>query len=53
MFDNTTEGKLKAARALGIGKTTLYRKLAEFKNNVTIQSPAGIASTTSLPQSAE
>jgi transcriptional regulator with PAS, ATPase and Fis domain len=31
MFGNTTEGKLKAARALGIGKTTLYRKLAEFK----------------------
>jgi transcriptional regulator with PAS, ATPase and Fis domain len=33
MFGNTTEGKLKAAQALGIGKTTLYRKLAEFKNN--------------------
>jgi transcriptional regulator with PAS, ATPase and Fis domain len=31
-FGDTTEGKLKAARALGIGKTTLYRKLAEFKN---------------------
>ncbi len=30
MFDNTTEGKLKAARALGISKSTLYRKLAEF-----------------------
>ncbi|MDR1903696.1 MAG: sigma 54-interacting transcriptional regulator [Treponema sp.] len=33
MFGNTTKGKLKAAQALGIGKTTLYRKLAEFKNN--------------------
>ncbi|MDR2094286.1 MAG: sigma 54-interacting transcriptional regulator [Treponema sp.] len=32
-FGNTTEGKLKAARALGIGKTTLYRKLAELKKN--------------------
>ena len=26
-FENTTEGKLKAAKALGIGKSTLYRKL--------------------------
>jgi transcriptional regulator with PAS, ATPase and Fis domain len=32
MFGGTAAGKLKAARALGIGKTTLYRKLTEFKN---------------------
>ncbi|MDK2799128.1 MAG: sigma-54 dependent transcriptional regulator, acetoin dehydrogenase operon transcriptional [Clostridiales bacterium] len=30
-FGDSTEGKLKAAKALGIGKTTLYRKLAEYK----------------------
>jgi transcriptional regulator with PAS, ATPase and Fis domain len=32
LFGNTTEGKFKAAKALGISKTTLYRKLAEMKN---------------------
>lgn len=29
-FGYTTEGKLKAAKTLGIGKTTLYRKLKEY-----------------------
>jgi transcriptional regulator with PAS, ATPase and Fis domain len=29
-YGNTTEGKIKAAKALGIGKTTLYRKLSEY-----------------------
>lgn len=30
IFGHTTEGKLKAAKALGIGKSTLYRKLKEY-----------------------
>lgn len=30
-FGSTTEGKMAAARALGIGKATLYRKLQEYE----------------------
>jgi transcriptional regulator with PAS, ATPase and Fis domain len=29
-FGNTTSGKLQAAKALNIGKSTLYRKLIEY-----------------------
>lgn len=32
-YGNTTEGKIKAAKELGIGKTTLYRKLAEYNKH--------------------
>ncbi|HPL54365.1 MAG TPA: sigma 54-interacting transcriptional regulator, partial [Bacillota bacterium] len=31
-YGSSTEGKLKAAKVLGISKTTLYRKLAEYNN---------------------
>ncbi|MBZ4645303.1 MAG: sigma-54 dependent transcriptional regulator, acetoin dehydrogenase operon transcriptional [Petroclostridium sp.] len=34
LFGDTTEGKFKAAKALGIGKTTLYRKLAEYSVDI-------------------
>jgi len=34
-YGNTTEGKLQAAQALGIGKTTLYRKLTEYGGRTT------------------
>lgn len=31
LYGNSTEGKMNAAKALGLSKTTLYRKLAEYK----------------------
>ena len=32
VFGDTDEGKRKTARALGIGRATIYRKLREYRN---------------------
>jgi len=43
MYGMTTEGKKKAAKALGIGIATLYRKLGEiYQNDKNLLMPMGL-----------